>query len=140
VLGAGDPARVRDLQAVFDAAPPTRLIEAARQQVAAVVAVSDGRWDDARAGFRAALAGYEPLGQVLYGSLAALQFEAYLGARFPDAHQAGTDAAVVLAEGGGSGFVERYRAAFSGNSAPPPAAAGPAPEKAAVPVDAEQPA
>jgi hypothetical protein len=140
VVGAGDPARAMDLQAVFDAAPPTRLIEAARQQVAAVVAVSDGRWDDARAGFRAALAGYEPLGQVLYGSLAALQFEAYLGARFPDARQAGTDAAAILAEGGGSQFVERYRAAFSGNSAPPPTAAGPAPEKAAVPVDAEQPA
>jgi hypothetical protein len=136
-VGAGDPARVRDLQAVFDAAPPTRLIEAARHQVAAVVAVSDGRWDDARAGFRAALAGYAPLGQVLYGSLAALQFEAYLGAMFPDARQAGTDAAAVLIEGGGAQFVQRYRAALAQTVAPsdatPPAAR-------AIPVDAELPA
>ena len=136
-VGVANPAKAREIQTVTDAAPPTRLMEAARHQLAALVAVSDRRWDDARAGFRAALAGYEPLGHVFYGSLAALQFEAYLGARFPDARQAGTDAAAVLAQGGGSGFVERYRAAMAqaiGPSDEPPAAAQ------AVPVDAEQPA
>jgi len=136
-VGAVDPTRVSDIRAVMDAAPSTRLIEAARHQVAALLAVSDGRWDDARAGFRAALAGYEPLGQVLYGSLAALQFEAHLGARFPDARQAGTDAAAVLVEGGGSQFVERYRAALAQAVAPPDATP---PAARAIPVDAEQPA
>jgi class 3 adenylate cyclase/tetratricopeptide (TPR) repeat protein len=137
--GAVDPARAAELRADLDGAPSTRLNEAARRQVAALVAVSEQRWDDARAAFRAALEEFEALGQVFYGSLAALQFEAYLGARFDDARQAGTEAATTLAEGDGAGFVERYRAAFPAMSAPPVSATG-APAKAAVPVDAEQPA
>jgi hypothetical protein len=135
--GAADPARAADLQADLDDAPSTRLNQVARRQVAALVAVSEQRWDDARAAFRAALEEFEALGQVLYGSMAALQFEAYLGARFDDARQAGMAAATTLAEGDGTGFVERYRAAFPAMSAPPVSVV---PAKARVPVDAEQPA
>ena len=87
-----------------------------------------------------ALDSYDALGHRFYRALLGLQFDAYLGQRFEDARQAGADAEAFFATVGAASFVDRYRAAFRGTPAPPPTEASPAPRKAAVPVDAEQPA
>jgi hypothetical protein len=58
------------------------------------------------------------MGWVFDAAMAALAFDGYLGARFPDAQHAGGAADAWFAERGGSTIVERYRAAFRGTPAP----------------------
>jgi tetratricopeptide (TPR) repeat protein len=135
-LAPRDPGRAAELIPTLDELPQTRLVDAARHQVAAEVATAAGRWDEARAEFRPAIAGYGALGHLLYRSLAGLQFDAYLGQRFEDARQAGVDAEEFFASGGATSFVEHYRGVFTVPPAPP-LTASVAP-KAALPVDAEQ--
>ena len=139
-IGAVEPARAGELVVAVDARPQTRIIAAARDQIVALMAAAEGRWDDARAAYHNALDGYDALGHRFYRALVGLQFDAYLGQRFEDARQAGMDAETFFAGLAAAGFVDRYRAAFRGTPAPPLTAAGPMPRKAAVPVDAEQPA
>ena len=76
----------------------------------------------------------------LWKAIAGLQFDLYLGERFEDARQAGANAEALFAANDAAGFVDRYRAAFTGTPAPPPEGSRPAAPRAAVPVDAEQPA
>ena len=75
----------------------------------------------------------------LDASVLALEYAAYLGERFEEARAAGAEAEAWFADRGAQGVVERYRAAFKGTPAPPATRTG-AGAKAAVPVDAEQPA
>jgi tetratricopeptide (TPR) repeat protein len=96
-----------------------------------------GRWDEARAEYAAALAGFRTTNENLDAALLLLEQDAYLGARFEDARAGGQQAEAWFTERGAEGVVERYRAAFKGTPAPPAGAASP---KRAVPVDAEQPA
>jgi hypothetical protein len=139
-IGALEPHRAHELTAGLDVRPPTLARAAAREQIVALMAVAEARWDDARAAYRSVLEHYEALGMGFWKALAGLQFDAYLGQRFEDAREAGVDAESSFASVGAAGFVDRYRAAFKGTPAPPLPAAGSAPRKAAVPVDAEQPA
>jgi len=141
-VGSLDPSRAGELAAAADAArPQTRALAAARAQVAALVALAESRWDEARAAYRAALDGFDSLDMGFWRALAGLQFDAYLGQRFEDARQAGADAEALFAANGAAGFVDRYRAAFKGTPAPPLEGARPgAAPRAAVSVDAEQPA
>jgi class 3 adenylate cyclase/tetratricopeptide (TPR) repeat protein len=139
-IGALEPHRAHELTAGLDVRPPTLARAAAREQIVALMAVAEARWDDARAAYRSALEHYDALGMGFWKALAGLQFDAYLGQRFEDAREAGVDAESSFASVGAAGFVDRYRAAFKGTPAPPLPAAGSAPRKAAVPVDAEQPA
>jgi class 3 adenylate cyclase/tetratricopeptide (TPR) repeat protein len=140
--GAIEPARARELVAAIDAVrPQTRALAVTRVQVDALLAVADARWDDARAAFRLARDKFDDLDMGLWQALADTQFDAYLGARFEDARQAGVDAEGLFAGNGAAGFVDRYRAAFKGT--PAPAVAGPgtgAAARASVQVDVEQPA
>jgi class 3 adenylate cyclase/tetratricopeptide (TPR) repeat protein len=137
-LALRDPGRAAELIPTLDELSQTRLVDAARHQVAALMAMADGRWDDARAEFRAAIVGFDDLGHLLFRSIIGLQFDAYLGQRYEDARRAGVDAEEVFASGRATSFVEHYRAGFTVKPAPPIGSA--APSKAAVPVDAEQPA
>ena len=140
--GTVDPARAAELVAAIDAVrPQTRALAVTRLQVDALSAVADARWDDARAAYRLALRGFDALDMHLWKALSGLQFEAYLGARFDEAREAGGDAEALFAANDAAGFVDRYRAAFTGTPAPPMEGAPPgAAPRAAVPVDAEQPA
>ena len=141
ILGAIDPGRASELLPPIDARPPVRMIAAARDHAAALIAVADARWDDARAAFRSAMEVYDALEVRLWRSIAGLQFDAYLGQRFEDARQAGEDAEALFAANDAVGFVGRYRAAIRGKPAPPLDGARPgAAERTPVPVDAEQPA
>jgi len=139
-IGALEPARARELSAAVGARPQTLAVIAAREQIVALMAVAEARWDDARAAYRSALEHYDALGMGFWKALVGLQFDAYLGQRFEDARQGGVDAEALFAANGAAGFVDRFREAFKGTPAPPLPAAGSAPRKAAVPVDAEQPA
>lgn len=139
-IGALEPDRAEELRAALDASPQTRVTAATRDQVAALVAVSAGRWDDGRAAFTSALEHYDALGMGFWKALAGLQFDAYLGQRFEDAREAGADAESLFASNRAAGFVDRYRAAFKGTPAPPLPATGSTPQRATVAVDAEQPA
>jgi len=114
----------------------------AKPHAIALVAVAEARWDDARTAFRAAISGLEALANHFHRSLAGLQFDAYLGQRFEDARQAGTDAEAFFVSVDAAEFPARYRATFRGTPAPPAEEAirAPAAPRAAVPVDAEQPA
>jgi len=139
-IGALEPARARELTAAADARPQTQAAIATREQIVALIAVAEARWDEARAAYINALKGCDALGMGFWKALAGLQFDAYLGQRFEDARQAGANAEALFASNGAAGFADRYRAAFKGTPAPPAPAAGSTPTKAAVAVDAEQPA
>jgi hypothetical protein len=106
--------------------PPaaTAFFRAAFHFVDASDAAIGGRWDEAHLGYRQAMEGYRSLDCHFDAQMAALAFDAYLGARFPDARKAGADAEAWFAERGGTSVVERYRAAFRGS--PAPAAGAPA--------------
>jgi hypothetical protein len=106
--------------------------------IEAAAAAAAGRWDEAHAAYRAALAGFARSEENLEAALLRLEQDAYLGARFPDARAGGEEAAAWFAEREAEGVVERYRAAFKGTPAPP--AGAPAAAKKVLPVDAELPA
>jgi tetratricopeptide (TPR) repeat protein len=102
----------------------TALTKAIERFIAASDAAIEGRWDEAHVAYQQAIEGYRAVGARLDAEMAALAFDAYLGARFPDARKAGADAEAWFAERGGTSVVERYRAAFRGS--PAPAAGAPA--------------
>ena len=134
----GDRDEVATVLARSDTFDHLRISNAVRAQLKASAAATTGRWDEARVGYAAAVAEYQALDYNLEAAILGLEFAAYLGDRNEDAREAGAEAEAWFAERGAQGVVDRYRAAFSGTSAPP----GPATAAAtkAVPVDAEQPA
>jgi tetratricopeptide (TPR) repeat protein len=117
-IGGLEPIRAGELLAEATRRTPTRAMTAAVDQITALSAIGEGRWDDARTAFRSALHGFDELDMGLWRALAGLQFDAYLGARFPEARQAGIDAQAMFAANGAESFVERYRDAFQGAPAP----------------------
>jgi tetratricopeptide (TPR) repeat protein len=117
-VGGLEPARARELLASAAERTPTSAMVAAIAQIEAVVAIADGRWDDARAAYRSALQGFDALGMGLWRAMAGLQFDAYLGQQFADARQAGVEAEAMFAANDAESFVERYRVAFRGIPAP----------------------
>ena len=128
-VGAVGVGRSLELVAAIDRRPPTRAAAATRAQVAALTAVAEGNWDQARSSWSTALEGFDSLDMGYWRALAGLQFDAYLGQRFPDARQAGVDAGALFAANGAESFVDRYRAAFRGTPAPAADAAA-SPERA----------
>jgi hypothetical protein len=79
------------------------------------------------------------MGYLVDAELTALAFDAYLGARFPEARRAGDDAAAWFAQRGGEHIQERYRAAFRGTPAPAPTAATGSGKAAPAPSEIESP-
>jgi len=135
----GDRAALDELAESIVNEPDLRLPRAFRHQLRAATAATAGRWDEGHAAYREAFSAFHGLDLHLDASILGLEYAAYLGNRFEEARAAGTEAEAWFAERGAEGVVERYRAAFSGTPAPPLARAGVG-AKAAVPVDAEQPA
>ena len=91
----------------------------------AALAAREGRWQEAHAGFSAAVRHLTEQGELYYASLAGLLWDALSAGRDPDATQAGRDAAAFFEEHRAAAFVERYRSAFV------PSAPEPAPQDAA---------
>jgi hypothetical protein len=115
----GDAAAVTRARArTAGTAAPGPVGRAVGHHGAAVDASIAGRWDEARAEYEQAIEGYRGVGYLVDAHLTGLAFDAYLGARFPEARRAGEDAAAWFAERGGEHIVERYRAAFRGTPAP----------------------
>jgi class 3 adenylate cyclase/predicted ATPase len=135
---AGDRDTLLRYRSRTDSLADLRLPNALRAQLRASIAAVEGRWDEARADYRSAIAGLREMGDDLNASILSLEFAAFLGERFDDARTAGDEAAAWLSERGAAGVVERYRAAFKGTPAPAATRAGAGTR--AVPVDAEQPA
>jgi tetratricopeptide (TPR) repeat protein len=106
---------------------------------AAVDASIAGRWEEARTEYEQAIDGYRAMGYLVDAELTALAFDAYLGARFPEARRAGDDAAAWFAQRGGEHIQERYRAAFRGTPAPAPTAATGSGKAAPAPSEIESP-
>ncbi len=136
---AGDRLQVAALLERTNTLDQLRVSNVIRAQLRASAAATDGRWEEARAGYAAAIAEYRDLDYDLEAALLRLEFAAYLGDRFDDAREAGDAAAAWFAERDASSVPERYRANFRGTSAPP-AGGTPATARSPVPVDAEQPA
>ena len=115
----GDPAVLASARARPVSAEEAALPQVVAQHVAAVDASLTGRWDEARVAYERTIAGYHAMDYEIDAALAGLAFDAYLGARFPDARKAGEEAEAWLTERGGSAIAERYRSAFRGTPAPP---------------------
>ena len=109
---------------------------------AALRAAFDGRWDEARVRFRDAVDLINAVEWRLDAANMALLFDAYLGARFPDARAAGVEAEAFFAGLGAGDYPRRFRAAFAGTPAPPTGVQdrSSSSSRTAVAVDAEQPA
>ncbi|HJT63746.1 MAG TPA: hypothetical protein VJ839_03140, partial [Candidatus Limnocylindria bacterium] len=133
---AGDRDTIGVLLERSDAFDRLRVNNAIRAQVAASAATVDGRWDEGRAGYVAAVAEYRELDYNLEAAILGLEFAAFLGDRFDDARAAGDAAETWFGEHDASSVVERYRANFRGTPAPPTGSGST--HKRAVPVDAEQ--
>jgi hypothetical protein len=71
--------------------------------------------------------------------LTGLTFDAFLGARYPEARKAGEEAEAWFAERGGARISERYRAAFRGTPAPASTAATGPGKAAPAPSEIESP-
>jgi hypothetical protein len=135
---AGDREQVAAVAKRTNTIDEFRVANTTRRQVAASVAATGGRWEEARAAYAAAVAEYRALDLNLEAAVLSLEFASYLGDRFDDARAAGEAAEVWFAERNATSVVDQYRAAFGGSPAPP--AGGVGARKQAVPVDAEQPA
>ncbi len=136
--GAGDREMVTQVRERTKTLGELRVANAVRGHVRASDAATNGQFDEARAAYAAAGAEHRALDLNLEAALIGLEFAAYLGDRFEDARAAGEAAEAWFAERGASSVVERYRAAFRGTPAPP--TTGASQKRAALPVDAEQPA
>jgi class 3 adenylate cyclase/tetratricopeptide (TPR) repeat protein len=135
----GDGVSVEEMAAKAKASLSLALPRAVAHQLAAAGSAAGGLWDEAHVAYGQAIAGFRALELHLDTALLSLEYAAYLGTRFEEARAAGAEAEAWFAERGGQGVVERYRAAFKGTPAPPASRTGVG-AKAAVPVDAEQPA
>ena len=101
----------------------------ARQSIAAIahaeggLAAREGRWDEARVGYRQALELRRQAGHLLEEALTGLEWGALAGDREPEAAAAAAAGDAFFAERGAAAAVERYRAAFvpAGDTASVPA-------------------
>jgi tetratricopeptide (TPR) repeat protein len=91
----------------------------------ALEAALAGRWDEARLDYRQAIEHGRELEYGFELSMLQLEYDAYLGGRFPEARAAGQEAEAWFATAGGTSTVETYRAAFRGTPAPPASATTP---------------
>ncbi|MGH2484227.1 MAG: hypothetical protein ACRDE9_07200, partial [Candidatus Limnocylindria bacterium] len=135
----GERASIEEMAAKAKAPLNLGLPRAVAQQLAAASSVAGGQWDEAHLAYHQAIAGFRALELHLDTALLGLEYAAYLGTRFEEARAAGAEAAAWFAERGAESVVERYRAAFKGTPAPPTTHSGVG-TRAAVPMDAEQPA
>ena len=114
----GDPAVLASARARSEGDAVAAYPRVVGHHLAAVDAALAGRWDEARLEFERAVEGYRDMDYAIDAAMTALAFDAYMGARFPDARKAGEEAESWFAERGGTSVVERYRAAFRGSPAP----------------------
>jgi class 3 adenylate cyclase len=114
----GDTTALAGAQARSIDVPDTRQARAVEHLVGAVDASLGRRWDAARLEWGRVIGGFSELDFELDVAMSRLAFDAYLGARYPDARKAGEEAETWFAERGGAAVVERYRAAFRGTPAP----------------------
>jgi hypothetical protein len=135
----GDRAALERISQSFAGDRASALAVAVRLQLRAAMAAAAERWDEAQATYPQARSAFRDLDLNLDSALLALEYASYLGDRFEEARAAAAEAEAWFAERGGQGVVDRYRAAFKGTPAPPASRTG-VDTKAAVPVDAEQPA
>jgi hypothetical protein len=131
----GDPNLVSAEVAGLESLDHLRFANAVRGQIRASAAVTSGAWDEARAAYIAAVAGYRAMDLNAEAALLGLEFAAFLGDRFDEARAAGDAAEAWFAERGAASVVERYRANFAGTAAPP---AGAGRQTRSIPIDAEQ--
>jgi tetratricopeptide (TPR) repeat protein len=85
----GDQAALDAARARPGSEPDAVLPRVVARHVAAVAASLAGRWDEARVEYERTIAGYHEMGYELDAVMTGLAFDAYLGARFADARQAG---------------------------------------------------
>jgi class 3 adenylate cyclase/tetratricopeptide (TPR) repeat protein len=135
----GDRAALERISEGFAERWVSALAVAVRLQFRAATAATAERWDEAHATYPQARSAFQGLEFNLDAAILGLEYSAYLGDRFEEARAAGAEAEAWFAERGAQGVVERYRAAFKGTPAPPATRTGVG-TKAALPVDAEQPA
>jgi class 3 adenylate cyclase/tetratricopeptide (TPR) repeat protein len=76
------------------------------------LAAREGRWDDARTGYRHALELYRQAGDLLAEAVTGLEWGALAAERDPEATAAGAAGEAFFVERGAEKTVERYRAAF----------------------------
>jgi len=89
-----------------------RVTEAALMAAEAGLAAREGRWDEARAGYRHAMDMLERTGNLLERAITSLEWGALDGERDPEAQAAGAAGEAFFAERDAGVVVERYRAAF----------------------------
>jgi class 3 adenylate cyclase len=135
----GDRAALERITHGFAEHRASPLAVAVRLQFRSATAATAGQWAEAQSTYPQALSALRSLDANLDASILALEYASYLGDQFDEARAAGAEAEAWFAERGAQGVVDRYRGAFKGTPAPPAARTG-AGAKAAVPVNAEQPA
>jgi tetratricopeptide (TPR) repeat protein len=138
----GDGATVRRVSDGGHELVPARLSTGVLAHVQAVATALHGEWDEARAAYQAALDSERQLELGLHVARLELEFSAFLGRRFDDARRAGESADAFFVSVGAADFSARYRGAFRGTPAPPTGGSDrpTTSPRAAVPIDAEQPA
>ena len=87
--------------------------------IRAEAASLSGRWDEAAAAYPKAIALLQAMDYHLDAAILGLEFGAFLGARDERARAAGEEAEAWFSQRGASGVVDRYRAAFKAEPAPP---------------------
>jgi class 3 adenylate cyclase/tetratricopeptide (TPR) repeat protein len=89
-----------------------RSTKAALMAAEAGLAAREGRWDEARAGYRQAIETLEQTGYLLEKAITSLEWGALGGERDPEAQAAGAAGEAFFSERDAGVVVERYRAGF----------------------------